>query len=74
MTKREMVCAVCAAHSAPVGWNTREAARLFNAGWGSYGNELYCPRCTESWQQHNPDRLLNSRLVTMLNILERIPK
>ena len=24
-----------------------------NAGWGSYGNALYCPNCSKTWHERN---------------------
>lgn len=29
---------------------------VYNLGWGSYGAALYCPECTNTWDQRNKGR------------------
>lgn len=33
-----------------------ETEKAIKSGWGSYGSALYCPKCSETWDERNPGR------------------
>lgn len=50
-------------------WNKYEypnPSEAIRNGWGSYSNNLYCPKCTKSWEERNgEDKPMNSKFATL---------
>lgn len=41
-------------------------------GWGSFGSALYCPECTKTWSERNPDRPMPGEKNTFFVIMNTI--
>ncbi len=47
--------------------------KIIKAGWGSFGDALYCPRCVKTWEKRNgKDRPLWGKDHTRVRIHEII--
>lgn len=45
-------CSCCGERRSVV-YTAFNAAIMIKNGWGSYGNALYCPECTRTWEDRN---------------------
>ena len=43
-------------------------------GWCNFGSALYCPTCSKTWNQRNPEKELQRGVYTRLKIAEQIIK
>lgn len=52
MGKMTITCSRCGKHRR-FNFSVMSVARAIRDGWGSYGNVLYCPECTKTWNERN---------------------
>lgn len=50
-----IMCSRCGAKKSFT-YSKANADKVIKEGWGSFGSALYCPECTKSWPERNPDR------------------
>ncbi len=50
MGKMTITCSCCGKHRR-FNYSVMSVARAIRDGWGSYGNVLYCPECTKTWDE-----------------------
>lgn len=50
-------CSNCGAHE-ELRSTLVETVEAIKRGWGSFGSAIYCPACTETWDERNPGRPL----------------
>ena len=53
MNKVRVCCSCC---GSSVVATERDIRSLIKKGWGSYGSAIYCPECTRTWDERNPNR------------------
>lgn len=52
----QITCSNCGHRSAKHPYNGGTTPeKIIDAGWNSYGNALYCPKCVKTWSKRNGD-------------------
>lgn len=58
----QITCSNCGRNSMRQGYDAvKTPEKIIKAGWRSYGDAFYCPRCVKTWKERNgEDRKLAS--------------
>ena len=54
--KIDIMCSCCGNRETVSIRNVSDSVALIQRGWGSCGSALYCPKCSRTWKERNPDR------------------